>query len=37
MEIARLALVEGAANLSQVARQLNRAPTTLSGLLRDGR
>jgi len=37
MEIARLALVEGAANLSQVARQLNRAPTTLSGLLRNGR
>jgi hypothetical protein len=37
MEIARLALAEGAANLSQVARRLNRAPTTLSGLLRDGR
>ncbi|MDQ1311080.1 MAG: REP-associated tyrosine transposase [Pseudomonadota bacterium] len=36
-EIARLALAEGAANLSQVARQLNRAPTTLSGLLRNGR
>lgn len=36
-EIARLALAEGAANLSQVARQLNRAPTTLSGLLRNDR
>jgi REP element-mobilizing transposase RayT len=33
MEIARRALIAGVANLSQVARQLNRAPTTLSDLL----
>jgi putative transposase len=32
-EVARLALLEGAANLSQVARYLNRAPSTISGLL----
>jgi len=32
-EITRRALREGAANLSQVARFLNRAPSTLSGLL----
>lgn len=32
-EIARCALLEGAANLSQVARYLNRSPTTLSALL----
>lgn len=32
-EIARRTLLEGTANLSQVARRLNRAPTTLSGLL----
>ncbi len=36
-EIARRALLEGAANLSQVARRLNRAPTTISGLLHGGR
>jgi REP element-mobilizing transposase RayT len=34
-EIARRALLEGAANLSQVARYLNRAPSTLSGQLYD--
>jgi REP element-mobilizing transposase RayT len=33
MEIAHRALIAGVANLSQVARQLNRAPTTLSDLL----
>lgn len=33
-EIARRALLEGVANLSQVARYLNRAPSTLSDLLR---
>jgi REP element-mobilizing transposase RayT len=32
-EIAQRALLEGAANLSQVARYLNRAPSTLSGRL----
>jgi REP element-mobilizing transposase RayT len=32
-EVARLALLEGAANLSQVARYLNRAPSTISDLL----
>jgi len=32
-EIARQALREGVANLSQVARHLDRAPSTLSGLL----
>jgi propanediol dehydratase small subunit len=32
-EVARHALREGAANLSQVARYLNRSPSTLSGLL----
>jgi len=32
-EVARRALREGAANLSQVARYLNRSPSTLSGLL----
>ena len=32
-EIARRALLEGTANLSQVARHLNRAPSTLSELL----
>ena len=32
-EIARRALLEGAANLSQVARYLNRAPSTISDLL----
>lgn len=32
-EVARRALLEGAANLSQVARYLNRAPSTLSDLL----
>jgi hypothetical protein len=31
--VARRALLEGAANLSQVARYLNRAPSTISGLL----
>ena len=36
-EIARRALLEGAATLSQVARRLNRAPTTLSGLLHGNR
>lgn len=34
-EIARRALLEGAANMSQVARFLNRAPSTLSGQLYD--
>ena len=33
-EIARRALLEGAANLSQVARHINRSPSALSGLLR---
>jgi putative transposase len=33
VEIARRALREGAANLSQVARYLNRAPSTISDLL----
>ncbi len=32
-EVARRALLEGVANLSQVARYLNRAPSTLSDLL----
>jgi hypothetical protein len=32
-EFARRALREGVANLSQVARYLNRAPSTLSDLL----
>ena len=32
-EIARRALLEGVANLSQVARHVHRAPSTLSGLL----
>lgn len=32
-EIARRALLEGAANLSQVARHINRSPSALSGLL----
>jgi chromosomal replication initiation ATPase DnaA len=32
-EITRRALLQGAANLSQVADFLNRAPSTLSGLL----
>jgi putative transposase len=32
-EVARRALLEGVANLSQVARYLNRAPSTISGLL----
>jgi len=36
-EIARRALLEGVANLSEVARHLNRAPSTLSGLLHGGR
>jgi hypothetical protein len=31
--VARRALLEGAANLSQIARYLNRAPSTISGLL----
>ncbi len=35
-EIARRALLEGAANLSQVARYLNRAPSTISDLLQAG-
>jgi REP element-mobilizing transposase RayT len=34
-EITRRALLEGAANMSQVARFLNRAPSTLSGQLYD--
>ena len=37
VEIARQALREGAANLSQVARFLGRAPSTLSDLLHGGR
>jgi chromosomal replication initiation ATPase DnaA len=36
-EVARRALLEGVANLSQVARYLNRAPSTLSGLLQGRR
>jgi len=36
-EIARRALLEGAANLSQVARYLNRAPSTISDLLQGRR
>jgi hypothetical protein len=34
-EITRRALLEGVANMSQVARFLNRAPSTLSGQLYD--
>lgn len=37
VEVARLALLEGAANLSQVAQYLNRAPSTISELLLQGR
>jgi len=36
-EFARRVLLEGAANLSQIARYLNRAPSTLSCLLYDRR
>lgn len=36
-EIAKRALIEGAATLAQVARHLNRAPSTLSDLLNDPR
>ncbi len=35
-EVARRALTEGVATLTQVARHFGRAPSTLSGLLRDG-